>query len=162
MLEAGCLGIIGHAFQMESLCHLSFLCVPVLCPTFHPPGSKERRGLCPDSDAPAAQVSREAAWQRGGCLSCQKQRRENNSKVLLASEETCRKDAAEKGLREKVTHKSVYFRSLVTGDHLRHEKEKKRKERMSNNNNNTDSNHLDVSVPCVPCCAFSLSTVIIC
>lgn len=38
-----------------------------------------------------------AKWR---CLSCQKQRRENNNKVFLALEENCRKDEQEKIFEE--------------------------------------------------------------
>ena len=46
-----------------------------------------------------------------------------------------------------MNRKSVYFRSLVTGNYLRHGKKKKRRNLTYNSTSNNESNHLDMSVP---------------
>jgi len=71
-------------------------------------------------------LSRAAAWQSGAAFHVRNREGKTEReaiRVALASEENCRKDAAEKGLQgEELSHKSIYFRSLVTGAYLRHRK----------------------------------------
>lgn len=71
-------------------------------------------------------LSRAAAWQSGSAFHVRNREgkiEREASRGALASEESCRKDAPEKGLQgEELSHRSIYFRSLVTGAYLRHRK----------------------------------------
>lgn len=136
--------MVECTLQMESICHLQFLCVPVPCPHFClPPGSQEGAGLCSDGAPPAALGAEGGHLAKRSCLSCQKHRGENNNKVFLALEENYRKEAAKKIFREskritKVSILGVQFLAI----NLRPGKKKKKKQGKNLSQDNNYSDHL--------------------
>lgn len=63
-------------------------------------GVKKGAGCALMARTPAASGIDGGHLAKRSCLSCQKQRRENNNKVSLALEENCRKDEQEKIFEE--------------------------------------------------------------
>lgn len=96
-MEAGDLGRVGRALQTASICHS----LVSLRPTVHlPPGSEGGVGCALMVLTPAASGIQGSRLAKGGCLSCQKQRRENTTKLSWLQKKTAGKMQQKKLFQE--------------------------------------------------------------